>query len=237
MNCRTARHWLVVDLYDELNAAEKTRLTAHLEKCRNCGAFLTETKRVLDLIDEHSPVPVSAPAPAVEAESVWQRVRAGIASSPRKPGSLPALGRRWAFAGAALAFALVAGIFLGRTWFSPVPVLETEAGPTFDQALAIHLDDAAPVLIDYLHRIENGAGRTVPVEESAVRALLLQNIILRRALVETNPAATELLDDLDLVFKEIVSGGAKASSIQDLIRERNILFRLRILKKDKEINS
>jgi hypothetical protein len=140
-----------------------------------------------------------------------------------------------------LTFALIAGIFVGRTWFSPAPApgraLEADAGPSFDRALAIHLDDAAPILIDYLHRIENGKGRKVPVEESAVRALLLQNIILRQALVETNPAATELLDDLDLVFKEIVSGGAKASSIRDLIRERNILFRLRILKKNKEIHS
>jgi len=236
MNCGIASRWIVLDLYGELDARDEASLQEHLAGCRACAEFLSETKRALALIDEHAP----AHAPAVDAEAVWKRIRGGLAAAPR-PAPRYAAGWRWGFAGAALVFALIAGIFLGRSWFSPAPAppraLVADAGPSIDQALSVHLEDAAPVLIDHLHRIENGKGRTVPVEESAVRALLLQNLILRQALVETNPAAAELLDDLDLVFKEIVSGGTNAASIRDLIRERNILFRLRILKPNKEIIS
>jgi hypothetical protein len=233
MNCKIAREEIILDLYGELDAAAKASLEAHLEKCRSCAAARTETKRLFALLDEHAPVP----APPLDAEGIWRKVQAGIAKAESGRRLLPFPGWRWAIAGASLALVLVAGIFLGRTWFSPAAVPKTDAGPSFDQALAVHLDDAAPVLIDYIHAVENGKGKKALVEESAVRALLLQNFLLRQALVEQAPAAAELLDDLDLVFKEIVSGGAKASAIRDLIRERNILFRLRILKTNKEMTS
>ncbi len=239
MNCGIASRWIVLDLYGELGAEDRARLRAHLGECRDCAEFLSETKRVLALIDEQGPI--TDTPPEIDAEAVWRRVRAGLAAASPRPAPRRAAGWRWGFAGVSLALALIAGVFLGRSWFSPAPAppraLAADAGPSIDRALSVHLDDAAPILIDHLHDIESGKGRTVPSEESAVRALLVQNLILRQALVESNPAAAELLDDLDLVFKEIASGAADPASIRDLIRERNILFRLRILKPTKEITS
>jgi len=51
----------------------------------------------------------------------------------------------------------------------------------------------------------------VPVDERLLRGLMLQNLLLRRALNGNDPAATELLDDLDLVLKEIVNAKSPAA--------------------------
>lgn len=241
MDCKTAGENIILDLYGELDAAAKAGLEAHLEKCPACAADRAETKSVFALLDAHAP----APAPAVDTERVWRRVQAVIAAPPAKRRFFPFPGWRWAAAGASLAFVLIVGIFLGRTWFppaaGPLPASATAglpaAGTAVEPALTSHLDDTTPLLLDYLHAVENGKGKKAFVEESAVRALLFQNFLLRQALLEKDPATAELLDDLDLVFKEIVSGGAKASAIRDLIRERDILFRLRILKKNKEMTT
>jgi hypothetical protein len=104
--------------------------------------------------------------------------------------------------------------------------------PTF----VSHLDDLKPILLDYAHYVpgEKTEGRVV-VEEAALRTLMLQNVLLKRRLAEKDPAAADLLDDLDLILKEIVDRGSKdptsPAQIRDLIEKRDVLFKMEILKK------
>lgn len=72
-------------------------------------------------------------------------------------------------------------------------------------------------------------------ETFRVLALLLQNVLLQKALSKKDPASADLLDNIDLILKEIINRdrptAASPASIRDLIRQRDVLFKLEILKK------
>ena len=153
----------------------------------------------------------------------------------------------WAWGLAAAGLTLVLGIMIGRFGSNPLqaPVTvkheSTVASPergisSIKPVLAAHLEDLQPILLDFANSGESGTpGATVPVDEQLLRGLLLQNLLLRRALEGKETAAAELLDDLDLVLREIVNGkapgGASPAQVQELIRQRSILFRMQILKR------
>jgi hypothetical protein len=248
MNCKDARHAAVLDHYGELDEGDRGRLEAHLRECPGCAADREETRRVLALVSERGPAAV----PSLDAERSWRRIRAGIrtAAPAKRPGFAPGL--RWGLAGAGLALVLAAGILIGRfglktgipgpsvsarSAVSSVPdgsasVLSTAS---LQPVLTTHLEDLRPVLLDFANSVSDARpGAVVSVDERLLRGLMLQNLLLRRALNGHDPAATELLDDLDLVLKEIVNakspGGATPAQVRGLIKDRGILFRMQILK-------
>ena len=238
MNCKNARLLIVLDVYGELEDAEKRGLDAHVQACPACAREREETRRALALVGGARTVSV----PAVDAEKAWRKIQAGI----RVPARALIRARRpfgqWALAGAALAGVLIAGVLIGRNWLrppAPQPLSAAAAadngGASLQPALASHLDDILPILLDYSHASEPAGGeRRILVEESRIRVLLLQNLLLRRALARQNPEAADLLEDIDLVLKEISNRSAEApvpdSDIGSLIQERDILFKMRILK-------
>jgi len=115
------------------------------------------------------------------------------------------------------------------------------AGPTFTGGemkpiLAGHIEDLKPLFLEFANAAAGtDSDRRILVEESIVRALLLQNTLLRKALLKSNPEAAELLDDCDLILKEIMNRNrptsASPADIQDLIRKRGVMFKLEIFKK------
>lgn len=171
---------------------------------------------------------------------------------------------RWrrAFAGTALVVVLAAGIVIGRFGFGPAAKPGASGAPAavsagsqaaieaaassssttvpapngIRPAFASHLEDLKPILLDYAHYVpgEKTEGRVV-VDEAALRTLMLQNVLLKRKLAEKDPAAADLLEDLDLILKEIVNRGSQDTKspavIRDLIEKRDVLFKMEILKK------
>jgi anti-sigma factor RsiW len=248
MNCKDARHAAVLDHYGELEEGDRGRLEAHLRECPACATDRAETRRILTLVSERSPAAV----PGLDAERSWRRIQAGIRSAAPAKRSGFAPGLRWGLAGAGLALVLAAGILIGRFGLKPgMPGLTASAGPAaaavsagsatvlpaaaLQPVLAGHLDDLRPVLLDFANSVsEARPGAAVSVDERLLRGLMLQNLLLRRALNGHDPAATELLDDLDLVLKEIVNakspGGATTAQVRGLIKDRGILFRMQVLK-------
>jgi hypothetical protein len=152
-----------------------------------------------------------------------------------------AFGWRWAWAAPAFALVLLAGMVIGRTWVrpqgtpQPAAVQAATAGPSLGPVMASYFENLKPILMDYAN-VSNGApsGRTIVVEEKVIRDLLLENIVLKRRLAGKDPAAAELLDDLDLILKEIshrdAPDAASAGTIRDLIRQRDVLFKMNIIK-------
>jgi hypothetical protein len=253
MNCKKALELMVLDLYGENGAAEKARLEEHLRGCTACAAEKAEMRRLFTLLDEHKP----EDAPAADWEKAWKGIQAGISGKPAdwrlSPAPRPFFAPRWrrAFAGAALVLVLAAGIIIGRFGFGPSPrpggsgaqaAAAAAAMPTVPApngirpAFAAHLDDLKPILLDYAHYVpgEKTEGR-VYVDEAALRTLMLQNVLLKRKLAERDPAAADLLDDLDLILKVIVDRGSNSAKspaeIRDLIEKRDVLFKMEILKK------
>jgi len=236
MKCKHAREAVVLDLYGELSTEDKERLEAHLRTCRTCAAERNETLRLAAFLEAHPPVPVPEP----NRDRVWRGVEAALTGRPAPARRRLSFNRQWSFAGAALVLVLVVGIFIGRSVFPPAggPVAAAGAslGPAMKPVLAGHLEDLKPLLLEFANASSDpGSNRKILVEESIVRALLLQNNLLRKALLKSNPEAAELLDDCDLILKEIINRNRPTSAtpadIQDLIRKRGVMFKLEILKK------
>ncbi len=244
MNCKDARRAVVLDHYGELDGKDRILLEAHLRDCAACAADREETRRVLALVSERG----SAAVPRLDSERSWRLVRAGMrGAARRRPVFAPGL--RWGLAGAGIMLVLIGGILIGRfglkTGTGPAPVSAKSAVPggspaalpaaSFQPVLATHFEDLRPVLLDFANSVGSGKpGAVVSVDERLLRGLMLQNLLLRRALNGHDPAATDLLDDLDLVLKEIINakspGGATTAQVRGLIKDRGILFRMQILK-------
>ncbi len=245
MDCKEARQAIVLDHYGELGAGEKERLEEHLQSCSACAADRAETQKILDLVSAERPATV----PAFDRERAWQAIRSELngRARPRRPFFSP--GRTWAWAGVGIAAVLILGIAIGRFWLktTPAPIAADAAASatastapfSVRPALVSHFDDLQPVLLDFANAVNGAAsGATVSVDERLLRGLLIQNLLLRRALNGSDPAAVELLDDLDLILKEIVNGrdssAGSPAAIRDLIDNRSILFRMQILKTSSE---
>ena len=239
MKCKEAKNLIILELYGELEESEMARLHDHLEQCRNCSGESALTKKVFAVLDGYEP----AAEPSADWDKAWDRVQAGIAGPPARPSLKGAAGWRWAFAGTGFVLVLVAGIFIGRYALPPSPepigasAAVVEPAPNgIRPAFAAHLEDLKPILLDYAHYVPGEkSGEKVPVDEDILRGLVLQNILLKRKLAEKDPAAADLLDDLDLVLKEITNRGARdpqdPARIRDLIEQRGVLFRMEIMKK------
>jgi hypothetical protein len=239
MKCKEAKNLIILEIYEELEESEKARLHVHLEQCRDCSGESALTKKVFAVLDGYQP----AAEPSADWDKAWDRVQAGIAGSPARRRPERAAGWRWAFAGTGLALVLVAGIFIGRYALAPSPepigASAAAAAPApngIRPAFAAHLEDLKPILLDYAHYVPGEkSGRKISVDEEVLRGLVLQNILLKRKLIEKDPTAADLLDDLDLILKEITNRGTRDSQaparIRDLIEQRGVLFKMEIMKK------
>jgi len=243
MKCKDARRAIVLDHYGESTDEERARLDAHCRSCAACAADRDETRRILALVSEGRTVSL----PDFDRERAWQAVRRGMNGSGRPRRSSPAVVRpRRALAGAGLVAVLIVGVVIGRfAWKSaPSPAatraatqapFSNPAAPTIRPVLDSHFEDLRPLILDFANSVNGGApASSISIDERLLRGLLLQNALLRSAVNGNDPRAAELLDDLDLVLKEIVNakspGGASTAQVRDLIRDRGILFRMQILK-------
>ena len=104
------------------------------------------------------------------------------------------------------------------------------------EAFNLHIGDIKPLLIDYANYTgpEND-GSAVLVDRDFLRGVLVQNILLKRLLAETHPEAAQLLDDIELVLRELENlepdDDRTPALIKELIQKREILFKMEILQK------
>jgi len=237
MDCKKATNLITLSLYGELDEKDRAVLDRHVRECRACAAEMEYTKKVFKLLDEHKPALAAEP----DWERSWQKIQSGISRTPAK-NKAPLFPRwRWVYAGSAIAAVLILGIVIGKYWFAPSQKPVQIASPmtaspvSLQPALSSHLDDIKPVLLEYAHYTAGDQGtKKIVIDEKIVRGLLLQNLLLKRILAEKDPAAAELLDDLDLVLKEIANQPSQSeqapSQIKDLIDQRGILFKMEVLK-------
>jgi len=73
------------------------------------------------------------------------------------------------------------------------------------------------------------------MDKKTAQNLIIQNILLKRIAAETDPSTVQLLEDVDMVLREIANQKSESKEIHALIKEaidkRDILFKMEILRK------
>ena len=101
-------------------------------------------------------------------------------------------------------------------------------------ALNEYIEELKPVLIEYAnYAASNEREETVLMDKKFVRGLLIQNLLLKDLVAKSNPSIIPLIEDLDIILKELSNmqtGDRETPSlIKELIHEREILFKIEIL--------
>lgn len=237
MACKKYRENLILYLYGELDQAGRESVENHVAGCAACRQELEYTRRVMSALDTAQPSEI----PEGNWDKYWGEIQGHIKTPARKArfwfplGTLP----RWSYAAAALVFVFMLGLFVGRVWF--LPGLDGDKKSDRDKSSVIlalneHLDELKPYMIEFSNVGEGQNGRDlITVDRSALKMLMVQNVLLKKALTEKDPGAAELLDDIELVLAELINmdeGDERTPAlVKELIKKREILFKMNVLHK------
>lgn len=237
MACKKYKEDLILYMYDELDNDRRESFESHLRDCTDCSQELEYTRKVFSALDANRPDVI----PEGNWDKYWGEIRAHIHPLPKKSRqwnplvSLP----RWSYAAAALLIVFMMGIFAGRLWFFPGPNNASQDERDLSSVILAfneHLDDLKPYMIEFSNFDEEENGfDVVTVDRNALKVLMVQNILLKKALTQKDPSAAQLLDDIELVLSELMNmeeGDDRTPSlIKELINKRDILFKMNILHK------
>ncbi len=233
MACKKYKEKIVLHLYGELGENETKNLMAHIEECDECAEEFAYTKKIFKVLDETKTDDV----PEANWENCWNTIDVRIQDKEHKKKSF-LLYPRWAYASAALLIVFTVGFFLGRIAFlqpgksSPVQLEGSQSAmyPSIQE----HFESLKPVLVEYANYTASPENGTITIDKNIVRNLIIQNILLKRLIADENPATREILEDVDLVLREIANqegdDAHTLSMIKELIQERGILYELEVSK-------
>ncbi len=234
MKCKKYREQIILYMYGEISDSEQTEIERHMKTCSACAEDLEFTRSVFSRIAEADQVEI----PDAGWDKIWNRIESGIHPIHRPiVSSIPI--PRWIPVTAALLAILAVGIFIGRYLPStPQSGLEQSAQvPDFSGInLENHFENLKPVLAEYANLNSDKRGDDqVTIDRSIIHSLLIQNYMLMRIVAQNDPDAADLLEDIDLVLREIKNVESAdpdaAGMIQQLIRQRDILFKIDVLQK------
>lgn len=232
MKCNRFKENIVLDLYGELDNKEKAELEQHISACAECAKDHLYSKSVFQAMEDLETEEIPEP----EWDSNWGNINLAIRDKS-KPRPLFGISPKWAYAAAGVTLVFTLGIFTGRLWLPQKQKGPISAELTQDyikMTLAQHFENIRPVLVEMANytALENGNG-TVMVDKRAIENLIIQNIILKSLISGKNPTAVQILEDVDLVLRELANidegdSGTK-SMIKELIDDRKILVNMNIL--------
>ncbi len=232
MKCNKFRENIVLNLYCELDNKEKVELEQHISACAECAKDYLYSKSVFQALEDLETEDIPEPA----WDSNWGNIHLAIREKP-KPRPLFGISPKWAYAAAGVTLVFTLGIFTGRFWLpqkqeGPIPAELSQ--DYIQRTLAQHFESIRPVLVEMANytALENGNG-TVMLDKKAIENLIIQNIILKSLISGKNPTAVQILEDVDLVLRELANvdegdTGTK-SMIKELINDREILVNMNIL--------
>jgi len=233
MKCKKYEEKIILHLYGELDEKEKSELEKHINECPECSRDFAYTKKVFKALDKSK-----KEIPEANWEKCWSEIDAGAQKKP-VPQRNFFFFTRWAYAAAALLLVFVLGAIIGRFLFPPGQQAQNEQGlsaGSIQFALQEYFEELKPVLVEYANFTSSEKGEeTILMDKEVARDLLIQNILLKSIVTKTDPTLAQLLDDVDIVLKEISNlkkeDRQTPSLIKELIQEREILFKMEILQK------
>jgi hypothetical protein len=245
MKCKKCKEDIVLLLYGELADKDKSEVMAHIKECPGCAEEWEHTKGLFAMLDETK----SETAPEADWERCWNVIQTDIDQDVRvDKRKHPERERRffmrpgWVYAAASIFVIFVLGVLIGRFWLATdtqiatLPEMQTPGSSEYiKQSLYEHFDTLKPLLVSYSNYSAEENGReTITLDKEIVRSLLIQNYLLKKLVMESDPQAGEILEDLDLVLREIKNMPTDdkwaPSQVKEIIQEREILFKMDILK-------
>jgi hypothetical protein len=245
MKCKKCKEDIVLLLYGELPDKDKAEVMAHIEECPGCAEDWERTKGVFAVLDETK----SESAHEADWERCWNVIQTDIGRGARNERlEKTEIERRffmrpsWIYATASVLVIFVLGVLIGRFWLASDTQVAAAHGlqdpgssEYIKQSLSEHFDTLKPLLVSYANYSAEENGREIiTLDKEIVRSLLIQNYLLKKLVVESDPQAGEILEDLDLVLREIKNMPSDdkwaPSQVKELIHEREILFKMDILK-------
>jgi hypothetical protein len=232
MACKKYKEKIVLHLYGELNEEETQNLMKHIQECADCSEDFEFTKDVFHILDKTKIEDI----PEAHWEKCWGVIEPGIREKKRQPRGLPFF-PKWAYVTAALVLVFAVGLFLGRMAF--IPGLSRSKVPEGPQSamypsIQEHLESLTPLLVEYANYSPSPDDGKITIDQKLVRSLIIQNILLKRMIAEKNPNLAQLLEDVDLVLREIANldeeDPENLSIIKELIQQRGILYEIEVSK-------
>ncbi len=218
MKCEEFRKNMILYLYGELDKKSAEELKNHIKKCPDCAKELEYTKRIFDLVEETKTEDI----PEADWEKCWSRIDKKVSVPDKKREKYFEFFPKWAAAAAAIVCVLVIGFVIGRTTFIPGGDKITVTGgseDTFQISLQEHFDSLKPLLIEYAHYSEDKDSNKVVLDKRYVEELLIQNILLKRLAAGKNPDDRQLLEDIELILREITNMDKNGTSNPLMIKE------------------
>jgi hypothetical protein len=245
MKCKKCKEDIVLLLYGELADKDKSEVMEHIKGCPECAEEWESTKGVFALLDETK----EDSAPEADWERCWGAIQTDTVERPKEERRQRREKERrffmrpgWIYAAASVVVIFVLGVFIGRFWLTSdvqtaaVPGIQASGSSDYiKQSLYEHFETLKPLLVSYANYSAGENGReTITLDKEIVKSLLIQNYLLKKLVIESDPSAAELLEDLDLVLREIKNMPSDdkwaPSQVKEFIQEREILFKMDILK-------
>ncbi|HZX10442.1 MAG TPA: zf-HC2 domain-containing protein, partial [Acidobacteriota bacterium] len=218
MRCEKFREKIILYLYGELGKKSSEELKNHIKNCPECAKELEYTQKLFELVEETQIEDI----PEADWEKCWSHINEKISVPEKKTKRHFWHFPKWAYTTAALVCVLIIGIIIGRTAFTPGFKANPMAGETigaFYLSLQEHFADLKPLLTEYAHYREDEGKGTVTLDRKVAEDLLIQNILLKRLAADKNPSARQLLEDIELVLREMTNMGENGTATPLKIKE------------------
>ncbi len=216
MKCEKFRRNMILYLYGELDKRSAEELKDHIEKCSSCAREMKYTKKVFDLVEETKTEDI----PEADWRKCWSRIDEKVSVPDRKREKHFDFIPKWAAAAAALVCVLIVGFVIGRTTLiSGGDKIAVAGQDAFQISLQEHFDSLKPLLIEYAHYSEDKDSGKIILDKKYVEELLIQNILLKRLAAEKNPDTRQLLEDIELILREITNMDKNGTSDPLMIKE------------------
>jgi len=263
MDCKKLKKDLVAFLYGELRENEKKLMKAHLDACPDCRKELQHLKEVIKGADslqediekamssvdwEELPSKITEAVFAKEAPLSRERWLAGISRFLFQPKLRPVYA------------ALLIGVLLGSiitfmVFRSPLP-RETEAGEFFvsqDFFEKVELEMARRETLSYLEEsqyllldfIQSPSEKSAEFWQSEFASQKARGLLARKKYISPQldkfkmAKAKAICDQIEYLFYELTQisvqlSEEEISKIQNMIEEKNLLLKIKLLKKELE---
>lgn len=254
-DCKKCKALFAQAFYDELNACQKHFLGLHLKDCEKCNSEYTEMTSTLEIMNKRiRPEPSQTfwdgfgnqVAQRAEEEKVFDEKR-----EPRKHTFIHGLSfaPRWAFQATAAVFLVIAGIFIGRTVFSPSVseiqyaqqparvISQPQSGLELISRTHNYIERSELILLAIINfdpQTEDPYALNIPYQKQVSKELVQEASFLKKGLADSDQRRLQsLITDLEVILLQIANleSGHDLEAIEfvkDGVESRGILLKIHL---------